>query len=647
MSDFLNLQAALGQTSVLSGLGGASARDMGSFPSDGGFGAVLGAVMADSMGGFKAAEISVGTGAGVSRADGADGADGAGNVKVDGGVVSEGTAAAAMEADNAAKALAELYGALKSLEDTDGELPGVMFTAEGAKAFMSVLERYISQGNVPSGKDIEELWKGVSADEKDAYADILGAIALGSVVLPDENAEAVEVSSEDVLGFVVREAGKLSLRPVASKKSDKDEQEAASYIMSVFIAPSFSVNVETDKDSAAADSSARAVSGDMSLAASETVGAVQSGDGNIQVPEAFDGQNAGAVSTADTLSTDSAEAAGNAGSADNANSTVSISGFYEAIAERIFEADPDYADELEKFCGELAAELKAEAAKDTENAGIAAATPEDIGRQAFMARVSAPVNETNVAGVEAALRQNAADNAEGARASEKGESEDLAVNAEEEGISDDPSGRISPEYDKNAGINAFEGAVRNAAVQAMAFEAEETASDEDVPVSPMDTEEIARRISEHISKGRNESITLRLDPEDLGEIKVTVIRKAGETIVAFEAHKSESAQLICDRVAALVQALAAKGIAVREVSVTDMNSGGNNAGNNGGSNAGNAKNGGEFYGGNRQADPDGGAGNNSSGNGYSRHYYFEEPEETPTADENYYYNKEANLWLSI
>lgn len=645
MSDFLNLQAALGQTSILSGLGGASARGMSC---DGGFGAVLGAVMADSMGGFETADISVGVNAGGSRADGAVGADNAdGNVKACDDVVSEGVAAAELEADNAAKALAELYGALCSVEDPDGELPDVMFTAEGAKAFISVLERYISQGNIPSRKDIEELWKGVSADEKNAYADILGAIALGSVVLPDENAEAVEVSSEDVLGFVVREAGKLCLRPAASRKSDKDEQEAASYIMSVFIAPSFSVNMDNDSAAIASEGLANAVSGEMSLAAGETVGAVQTGDENIPRADDSDGENAGAVSTADAVSMDSAEAADGAV---GANSTVSLSGLGEAIAERIFDADPDYAEELEKFCGVLAAELKAEAAKDTENAGIAAATPEDIGRQAFMARVSAPVHETKVAGVEAALRQNAVGDV---RVSEDvtGESEALVTNAEDDSISDNMSGRISPEDDKNADINASRNVVRNAAQSAQAaqlaqlaqgsrvFETtEETAYAEDVPVSPADTGEIARRISEYISKGRNESITLRLDPEDLGEIKVTVTRKAGETIVAFEAHKSESAQLIGDRVAALAEALAAKGIAVREISVTDMNSGNGN---------GSAKNGGEFYGGNRQADTDGGSGadNNASGNGYSRHYYFEEPEEATTADENYYYNKEADLWL--
>ncbi|MDE6591820.1 MAG: flagellar hook-length control protein FliK [Oscillospiraceae bacterium] len=629
MSEFLNLQAALGQTSVLSGLSGANARGVSG---DGGFGAVLGAVMADSMGGVSAADISAGVNADVSRADGL--ADGNANVGED---VSEDTAAAALEADNAAKALAELYGALGGLEGSNGELPDVMFTSEGAKAFISVLERYISQGNVPP-KDIEELWKDVSADEKDAYADILGAIALGSVVLPDENAEMFEVSSEDVLGFVLKEAGKLAMRPAASRKSDKDEEEAASYIMSVFIAPSFSVNTETENAGAAIAEGdlTSAVRGDLSLAADEVVEAVQHTTENI--PEADNGisadENAGTVST------------------------FTMSELGEAIAERVFEADPAYADELEKFCGEFASELKAEVAKDMANAERAfAAAPEDIGRQAFMARVSAPVHEASVARVEAVLRQNAAENIEAAEMSDaviggtaRGESEVSVTNAENDNISDNAIGGTIPEDDKNVGMNAFEGAVQaaqNAAVQgSRVFETEEAAYAEDVPVSPADTEEIARRISENISKGRNESIILRLDPEDLGEIKVTVSRKAGETVVAFEAHKSESAQLIGDRAAALAESLAAKGIAVREISVTDMSSN---------SSGGNARNSGEFYGGNRHANTDGsangsannGADGNASGNGYSRHYYFEEPEETPAADESYYYNKEADLWLRV
>ena len=613
MSEFLNLQAALGQTSVLSGPNGANARGVSG---DGGFGAVLGAVMADSMGGFAAADTSAAASVGVSRAE----------VPADGEDVSEG-AAVTLEADKAAKALAELYGALESLDGSD-ELPDVMFTAEGAKAFISVLERYISQGNIPSKKDIEALWKDVSADEKDAYADILGAIALGSVVLPDENDEMFEVSSEDVLGFVLKEAGKLAMRPTASKKSDKDEEEAASYIMSVFIAPSFSVGMETENGElkVSEGDNASAALGDMSLAAGETTWAA--GHTAENMPEAdarnTDGENAGAAST------------------------FSMSELGEAIAERIFEADPDYAGELEKFCGELANELKAEVAKDIENAERAfAATPEDIGRQAFMARVSAPVHETNVTLIEAALRQNAADSAYAGDVPDdgtaNGETEVSLMNAGNDSISDKAMGEIT-ENDKNIGMNASEGAVRNAAVQATqatqgsrVFETEETDSAEDVPVSPMDTEEIARRISEHISKGRNESITLRLDPEDLGEIKVTISRKAGETVVAFEAHKSESAQILGDRAAALAESLAAKGIAVREISVTDM-SNGNNADRNGnGNNAGSNAKGGDFYGGNRQADTDGANNGNASGKGYSRHYYFEEPEETPTADENYFY----------
>ena len=617
MSEFLNLQAALGQTSVLSGPNGANARGVSG---DGGFGAVLGAVMADSMGGFAAADTSAAASVGVSRAE----------VPADGEDVSEG-AAVTLEADKAAKALAELYGALGSLEGSNGELPDVMFTSEGAKAFISVLERYISQGNVPSKKDIEALWKDVSADEKDAYADILGAIALGSVVLPDENDEMFEVSSEDVLGFVLKEAGKLCLRPIASKKSDKDEEEAASYIMSVFIAPSFSVGMETENGELKVSEGdiASAALGDMSLAAGETTRAA--------------GHTAENMPEADARNTDGENA--------DTASTFSMSELGEAIAERIFEADPDYAGELEKFCGELANELKAEVAKDIENAERAfAATPEDIGRQAFMARVSAPVHETNVTLIEAALRQNADDSAYAGDVPDdgtaNGESEVSLMNAGNDSISDKAMGEIT-ENDKNIGMNASEGAVRNAAVQATqatqatqssrVFEAEETASAEDVPVSPMDTEEIARRISEHISKGRNESITLRLDPEDLGEIKVTISRKAGETVVAFEAHKSESAQILGDRAAALAESLAAKGISVREISVTDM-SNGNNADRNGnGNNAGSNAKGGEFYGGNRQADPDSANNGNASGKGYSRHYYFEEPEETPAADENYFY----------
>ncbi|MCM1578014.1 MAG: flagellar hook-length control protein FliK, partial [Ruminococcus sp.] len=345
------------------------------------------------------------------------------------------------------------------------------------------------------------------------------------------------------------------------------------------------------------------------------------------------GDNA-AVDTADGLLV-------NAFALGNETAQKAVETFTETVSEILSEGG-ETAESLLKFCGEVAKELNAQIVSESEKSA-----PEDIHRQAFMARVTfaeSVSEETPIAGVEAALRLGNVSEESGnvVETDAGGNADDVRANVTAENAAEsisDNIGNDSGEVSLKAGSSDMSdrsdiAALNAAAVERVSIErgveAEET--DSDVPVSLSDTAEIARRISDMVSRGREESITIRLDPAELGEIKVTVSRKAGETAVAFETQKSESAQLLGDRAAALAETLAQKGIAVREISVTDNSPRRQDE----------SEGHGQFYGESRQSQ----SGENSHG-GYSRRYYFEEPEETPTADENYFYSKEADLWLSV
>lgn len=610
MSEFLNLQAALGQTAFLAGLSGGN---VSVSEGQGGFSAVLGAVMAES--GFGISQAAV---------NGVEADADIVPVEAVGDIPSEALSEEDISAVGAAKALTELYKGITGALDED--IPEELFTSAGARAFLSAAQRYISMGSVPP-KEAELLWKDVSDDEKSAYADILAAIASECVVLHGTDGGEAVLDSEDVLEFVYVETGKLAAAAVKAvpEKDRREEKDISPYIMSVFIAPSFSVNMDDTADRAENMPDMPFVNG---LSAEDTPAEAY---GGLNV-NAFDSEAAAAADLSDL-------GKASEGAFEEVSDNVDLAAFGEIVSEVFSEEDPEM---LRKFCGDIARELNAQVAFHAENAGKEAA-PEDIGRAAFMARISS-AEEMPEFGVDKALRQNFAGVEAFARAADDTEAADSeAVNTVFNETKVKTVGEETNDTDNERSVDdsavirevPFENAVRSALP---AENAEEVAETADTPVSPADIEEIARRISENVSRGREESITLRLAPEELGEIKITVSRKAGETVVAFEARKSESAMLISDRAAALADSLSARGIAVREISVTDMSSGRDDRGN------GSDQTGGSYRE-NHGAGSDGSE--NASRNGYSRHFYFEEPEDTESSDENYYYDKEANLWLSI
>lgn len=661
MSRIINAQAGVMQG--LMGLSPAAAADMPA-DMDGGFGAVLGAVMADNSAGSDVGDVfgQAAVGAACQAAEVSAGAVNAGDASVSSGEVN----ASSDEVVSGEEALYDLFEA--AFSDDEGDVPSMetffavltgsapegasdMFTSRGAAAFLSAVSRFFADDDEGvSGERLMAMWQGVSANEKSAYADILSAIA-GRAGVPEEET----VSAGELLSAAVKTAVKAVARlPLDRKDRDKVNDNVPEYLMAAFIAPGY-------------DFRAAAVSGDkadMAVSAALSGSAVVAEVPGEQLPldmnagQQVSGEAAGSISaegmtealpvTTDTQVSEAAQVT----QAETAATVTQALQASQSAVDGVSEAD---SEDIAEFCNILARELGVQI--EREIAANRQPRPADIGRQAFMARVGRG-SEADFTAVSGSISRSV-NSVTSVSGEAEGVSEDtpaaevmMSVEAEEKPAGRDNSfaggdmpgdkvvsGRenVSPEG-MTASAKADMPLRTDIPVQqaAVPFEASEDAAVGD-SVNAYDTGAIADRIaySAYRAEGDSTQLTLRLSPEELGEIRVTIVRKAGETSVAFEAQKSESAAVIGDRAAALAEALVSKGISLKEISVSDM-----------GRDAASDGRGGQGYSENREPH------DNEGGHRYSRHFYYSrEGDEQPEGDNfgaiSSYYDKEANLWLSI
>lgn len=660
MSRIINAQAGVMQG--LMGLSPAAAADMPA-DMDGGFGAVLGAVMADNSAGSDVGDVfgQAAVGAACQAAEVSAGAVNAGDASVSSGEVN----ASSDEVVSGEEALYDLFEA--AFSDDEGDVPSMetffavltgsapegasdMFTSRGAAAFLSAVSRFFADDDEGvSGERLMAMWQGVSANEKSAYADILSAIA-GRAGVPEEET----VSAGELLSAAVKTAVKAVARlPLDRKDRDKVNDNVPEYLMAAFIAPGY-------------DFRAAAVSGDKAdMAVSEvssasSVGPVISGEQlplDMNAGQQVSGEAAestlaeGMTVSVDTMTSDTMSADTSVTIAADTAVTQALQASQSAV-DGVSEAD---SEDIAEFCNILARELGVQI--EREIASNRQPRPADIGRQAFMARVGRGIEAdfTAVSGsISRSVNSVTSVSGEAEGVSEDTPAAEVMMSVE---VDEKPAGRdnsfaggdmpgdkvvsgrenVSPEG-MTASAKADMPVRTDIPVQqaAVPFEASEDAAVGD-SVNAYDAGAIADRIaySAYRAEGDSTQLTLRLSPEELGEIRVTIVRKAGETSVAFEAQKSESAAVIGDRAAALAEALVSKGISLKEISVSDM-----------GRDAASDGRGGQGYSENRQP------GDNEGGHRYSRHFYYSrEGDEQPEGDNfgaiSSYYDKEANLWLSI
>lgn len=194
----------------------------------------------------------------------------------------------------------------------------------------------------------------------------------------------------------------------------------------------------------------------------------------------------------------------------------------QSVYKALENASPE---ELKEFCNVLAGELKAEITATEQQSAGGTELAEIFGssRQAVMSRVSRPLdteNEPDTTPVQQAVQEQT--------------------------------------VQEESTVNVFE-----ITENMFTREAEST-------------ESIAQTIIERISEIRQsaaevtDQITLKLDPEELGEIVVKITHSEKGVSIAFAAERSEAAGMIGDRAAALAETMASRGVDLREISVTQQ-----------------------------------------------------------------------------
>ena len=119
--------------------------------------------------------------------------------------------------------------------------------------------------------------------------------------------------------------------------------------------------------------------------------------------------------------------------------------------------------------------------------------------------------------------------------------------------------------------NAFEEIAVPSVAQAVIPESTEPA--QEAAVSPSDTAALADRITERITlmedlSSEKSEISMKLSPDDMGDIRVRIKKDSDGMHISFAAQKDEAAQIIGDKAASLAEALASRGIKLKELSVT-------------------------------------------------------------------------------
>lgn len=170
----------------------------------------------------------------------------------------------------------------------------------------------------------------------------------------------------------------------------------------------------------------------------------------------------------------------------------------------------------------------------------------------------------------------------------------------------------------------------------------------EIPIPVDDTMAIAQRITEQIkviegyesTHNGGQELTIKLTPDDMGEIKIKITSTDDGIVLSFAAEKAEAAGILGDKASALADALAARGIKLKEMSVTEQiftSQSDNSA---------------LEYMGRDGYNPFGNHGSSDRSNGQSRHFVFDDDGAAQSvdgvsSDSEIYYDKEAKLWVSV
>lgn len=471
-----------------------------------------------------------------------------------------------------------LYSVLEGGNDTVlPELPEV-FSEKGAEAFIETLSRILPEydGEVLP-EDIGSLWKDVPPEEKKAFAELLYAAADFS----EEESIQADKSPEDIVRIICR-IMVSSVRKPEKKVSDKPElsDEAVLFQGMNLFRPVQTVSPDSmgKEDTADGEEMIAVENAPIQRTEGVTYPEMTAAPETDRLRETDDSFPVQVENSEETM----AQSVENVPFAD-------IRDAYEKLSE----ADPE---DIISFCRKLADELNAsvkETAPEAVHKAAAETAPEISdrghigfgrqGMQGFMARINRHEKLPVESSTEIILEQT----------ENKG------------AVTDIPKREVIPEG-------------------------------EDVPSQIMRQIDLYRDIFEESFSEKE--ISMKLAPESLGGVEIRIRKSDKGFEITFTAEKAEAAELIGNKASELSEALASRGIALKELSVTHRIV----TNESDGSLTGEAPFGnGSLYG-------DAQNGQNSS----DRHFYFGEQGSSDSAEQaeegssDNNFNREAKLWVS-
>lgn len=594
---------------------------------------------------------------------------------------------------------AEVITAFTSLTQViSPETDDKAFSKEGAKAFLETLNKFLSEGSI-SPDTVKAIWANVPDEEKQAYAELIGAMCSlsaeheGEVVFTDENNDPLTVNR--LIAELIEAGEKLQIQLEEQKKPIiPDDSTAALMVQSIIAGNLTAVQNTVNVNAETGQNNLHSVQSSESIQNVNISGALQSAGYENNIQNGAVNQNiTGSNSNTELEPTvgENVQPVENNAVIQNVNSTQDISGTTQLhniqnveIGENIHNVN--IAGNVNGAVNQSVIQNvnpngNIQNVETSENVIQGIVTP-DVYANEIRENIQSVYtngiiqNVDTPDGIQNAFSEGSVQNVipEGNIQNVNNHSELVPDNVsiaitlddvpEEElykfcksleselhaeiSVKKAPDNALQSDLTaKDMGSrqvfmsrvrNAFEETAVPSAVQVVIPES--TDFDYDTAVSPSDTAELADRITERITlmediSSDKSEISMKLSPDDMGDICVRIKKDSDGMHISFAAQKDEAAQIIGDRAAALAEALSSRGIKLKELSVTQQIT------------SGQADNNALDY---RESGQHGFA-DAQNGGRQGRRFVFNDGimTETKLSDDEsaeIYYNREARLWVS-
>lgn len=491
------------------------------------------------------------------------------------------------------------------LSGKEADVPAAkLVSEETAEAFAKTLLKF-TEGDI-TPEDIKEIWQDVPAEEKAAFAELVKAVFTDNT--SEKPAEAPELPQMYADGDITaqpempakQEAGAaVKLPEMTGNENAVPEVEIAEIIQVVY------KSAETEETAPDKTLSVKYIIRSLLTAIRKNLSKSKTDDEESDKSAVYDAIAAFApavnrnILTAVTANASEETAAQAVTSAEESVRLPEVE--TEKIIQNVYDSlETTDETELETFCKELAKVLEEQQpeAQTDESANITAARTDNAesrtvnafssGRQAFMSRV-----------------KNAFD-------------------------------AKTPQISAMTGINGMKDI--SFAKAAIPENTEKLAEDLDISDQILQRIDLIEDIA-NMTAGSEKEITLNLAPKELGGLEIKIKNTSDGISIAFAAERSEAARLIGEKTNVLAEAVASRGMQVKEMSVTQQivtEKSHDNVMSYSGMNSGNRS-----YGGSQsESEPE----------NYGRTFTFDaDGNVTASEPENgkeIYYNREAKLWLS-